>query len=138
MSWRAPVAVIMRACREGVALNAEAGGKLGWKAAQRPSDALLGALADHKADIFTLIAPSSPSPLAVKRAKRMIARLRALAFWPYLNEEGALLITDEAGRRRSVADYLPIAEVFGDLVAGLADDPALLDRYIDPGQRRQR
>jgi hypothetical protein len=64
----------------------------------------------------------------------MIARLRALAFWPYLSAAGLLLIADETRRRRCVAEYLPIGEVFDDLVAGLADDPGLLDPYPDPGK----
>jgi hypothetical protein len=115
--------------REGVALSVKADGKLGWEAAQRPSEALLGAFAAHKADILAMIAPASPSPFAVMRAKRRIAQLRALAFWPYL-DGGALMIADEAGWRwRSVAEYLPIGEVFDDLVAGLAENPRLLDPY---------
>ena len=127
MSWRETAALIIRAYREGVALSVKADGKLGWKAAQRPPEALLGALKDHKADILAMIAPSSPSPHVVQRAKRRIAQLRALAFWPYL-DDGALGIADETGRRwRSVAEYLPIGEVFDDLVAGLNEDPRLLD-----------
>jgi hypothetical protein len=129
MSWRASVAVIVRARREGVALFAKTDGKLGLKADRAPSPELLDVLKDHKADILAMIAPSSPSPFAVRQAKRRIAQLRALAFWPYLNNEGALLIADEAGQRRSVADYLPIAAVFDDLVAGLAEDQGLLDPY---------
>jgi hypothetical protein len=37
------------------------------------------------------------------------------------------LIADATGRRRDVTRYLPIDEVFDELVAGLADDPELLD-----------
>ena len=48
------------------------------------------------------------------------------------------MIADETGQRRSVAAYLPIGEVFDDLVAGLADDPRLLDPYADPGKGGKR
>jgi hypothetical protein len=133
MSWRETAALIIRGHREGIALSVKLDGKLGWKAAQRPPEALLGALVAHKADILAMISPSSPSPFAVTRAKRRIAQLRALAFWPYL-DGGGLMIADEARRRRSVAKCLPIAAVFDDLVAGLAENPRLLDQYTAPGK----
>ena len=131
---------IVRARREGVALSVRADGKLGLKAAQRPPHALLAVLKEHKADILALLPPPpsalhAGAPLAIDRAKQMIARLRALAFWPYLNAKGVLLIADETGRRRSVAACLPIGEVFDNLVAGLAEDPGLLDPYEPPNWR---
>jgi hypothetical protein len=134
MSWPETATLIVRARREGVTLTAKPDGKPGFKADRPPPDELLAALRDHKADILVLLPPSPCASLAVERAKQMIARLRALAFWPYLSTDGRLLIADETRRRRSVADYLPIGEVFDDLVAGLADDPALLDPYADPGK----
>ena len=76
----------------------------------------------HKADILALLLPPR-----VERAKLVLCQLRALGFRPYLNDQGALLISDATGRRRGVADYLPIAEVFDTIVAGLVDDSGLLD-----------
>jgi hypothetical protein len=57
----------------------------------------------------------------------MTCRLRARGFRAYLDSQGVLLIADATGRRRDVTRYLPIDEVFDELVAGLADDPELLD-----------
>jgi hypothetical protein len=37
------------------------------------------------------------------------------------------LIADALGRRRDVSECVPIAEVFDELVASLAEDPGLLD-----------
>jgi hypothetical protein len=74
-----------------------------------------------------------PSPLsgqeasAVEPATPMTCRLRARGFRAYLDSQGVLLIADATGRRRDVTRYLPIDEVFDELVAGLADDPELLD-----------
>lgn len=130
---------IVRARREGVTLSVTADGKLGLKADRPPPDALLIVLKEHKADILALLpppsAPPAGPPVAIERAKQMISRLRALAFWPYLNAEGVLLIADETGRRRSVAEYLPIGAVFDDLNAGLNEDPRLLDPYQPPNWR---
>jgi hypothetical protein len=136
---------IARARREGVALSVRADGKLGLKADRAPSGELLAVLKEHKADILALLppppsAPPAGPPLAgahpaIERAKQMTARLRALAFWPYLSAEGVLLLADETGRRRSVADYLPIGAVFDDLNAGLDEDPRLLDPYEPPNWR---
>jgi hypothetical protein len=134
MSWPETAALIVGARREGVTLTAKADGKLGFKADRPLPDELLSALRDHKADILALLPPPPCASVAVERAKQMIARLRALAFWPYLNADGLVLIADETRRRRSVADYLPVGEVFDDLVAGLADDRGLLDPYTDPGK----
>jgi hypothetical protein len=67
-----------------------------------------------------------PSP-RVGRAKRVLWQLQALDFRAYLDEQGALLIADALGKRRDVSRYLPIGEVFDALVAGLAEDPGLLD-----------
>jgi hypothetical protein len=55
----------------------------------------------------------------------MIEQLRDLGFRPYLDNRGALLIADVLGNRRDVLRYAPT--VFGDLAAGLAENPRLLD-----------
>jgi hypothetical protein len=60
-----------------------------------------------------------------ERAKQTIERLRDLGFRPYVDDRGTLLIADVLGNRRDVLRYAPT--VFGDLVAGLAEDPRLLD-----------
>ena len=57
----------------------------------------------------------------------MIARLRSLRFSPCLDDGGALLITDALGMRRDASRHLPIVKVFDDIVAGLNQDPRLLD-----------
>jgi hypothetical protein len=119
---REALRLIVRARREGVVLFARADGKLVSKADRPPSDELLVILKEHKADILALLLPPR-----VERAKLVLCQLRALGFRPYLNDQGALLISDATGRRRGVADYLPIAEVFDTIVAGLVDDSGLLD-----------
>jgi hypothetical protein len=63
----------------------------------------------------------------IERAKQMIEQLRDLGFRPYLDNRGALLIADVLGNRRDVFRYAPT--VFGDLAAGLAENPRLLDPY---------
>jgi hypothetical protein len=57
----------------------------------------------------------------------MLRRLRSLRFEAALSDAGALGIADITGRNRSLARCLPIGEVFDTIVAGLADDPDLLD-----------
>jgi hypothetical protein len=58
----------------------------------------------------------------------MLRRVRALGFEVTLSDAGALSIGYVTGRAdRSLALRLPIAEVFDTIVAGLADDPDLLD-----------
>ena len=137
MSAYEAVSIIVRARRERVTLFAKADGKLGWKGAQRPSDALLAVLKEHREEILALLVPPArmflPSPcgsLAVERAKRTIWQLRSLGFRPRLDAEGALVIVDAYAtgkKHRDVSQRLPIAEVFDTLVAGLAYDPGLLD-----------
>ena len=130
MSWRETLQIIVRARHEGVKLFARADGKLGWKASPQPSDELLAILKEHKADILALLPPPPRPSFAIGPAKAIAARLRALGFRPYLNDQGALLIADAYAtgkKRRDVSERLPIAEVFDTLVAGLADDPGLLD-----------
>ena len=81
----------------------------------------------HKADILALLPPPRS-----ELAKLMIWRLRSLGFRPYLNDKGVLLIADAHAtgkKRRDVSQYLPIARVFDEIVAGLANDPGLLDSY---------
>ena len=60
----------------------------------------------------------------IEQAKQMIEQ-RDLGFRPYLDNRGALLIADVLGNRRDVLRYAPT--VFGDLAAGLAENPRLLD-----------
>ena len=128
MSWRETAVLIIRARREGVALTARADGKLGWKADRPPSDELLALLKKHKYDILALIRPpSSRSSIAVGPARVMLRRVRALGFEATLDDAGALLISDTTGRQRDLSRRLPIGEVFDAIVAGLADDPDLLD-----------
>ena len=125
MSWRETAALIACARREGVVLFAKVDGKLGLKGDRPPSGELLAALKEHKADILALLPqPPCGSP-ANERAKRMTARLRSLGFRPRLDAEGDAYATGK--KHRDVSQRLPIAEVFDTLVAGLADDPNLLD-----------
>jgi hypothetical protein len=65
------------------------------------------------------------------RAQRTLQRLRDLGFRPYLDDQGALLIADVLGNRRDVLRYAPT--VFGDLAAGLAENP----RLLDPNRRNE-
>ena len=137
MSARETISIIVRARREGVTLFAKADGKLGLRADRSPSDELLAVLKEHKADILALLVPPVrmflPSPcasLAVERVKRTIWQLRSLGFRPRLDADGALVIVDAyatAKKRRDVSQRLPIAEVFDQIVAGLTEDPGLLD-----------
>jgi hypothetical protein len=92
---------------------------------------LLAVLKEHREEILALLPlpPLRPS-LAIGPAKATGARLRLLGFRPYLNDRGSLLIADvitTRKRKRDVSERLPIGEVFNTLVAGLADDPGLLD-----------
>jgi hypothetical protein len=122
---RETLRLIVRARREGVVLFARADGKLGLKADRPPSDELLVIQKEYKADILALLPPPR-----VERAKLMLWQLRALGFRPYLNDKGVLLIADAHAtgkKRRDVSQYLPIAEVFDTIVAGLVDDSGLLD-----------
>ena len=82
--------------------------------------------------------PPSSASLAVERARKSIWQLQALGFVAYLDPEGALLIADATGNRRDVSWRLPIAEVFDRIVAGLADDPGLLDVMSNNLKRRVR
>ena len=129
MNVRETVSIIARAAREGVTLTAKADGKLGWKASPQPSDELLAVLAEHKADILALLPPPPRAPgpsLAIGPAKAIAARLRAHGFHPYLDGD-ALGVADTTGRKRGFSWIMPAAEVFKTIVAGLADDPNLLD-----------
>jgi hypothetical protein len=119
---RETLRIIVQARRAGVMLFARTDGTLGLKADQPPAGGLLAAIWGHRADIVALLPPPR-----VEWAKRMIAWLRARGFRPYLDGEGVLLIADALGRRRDVSWRLPIARVFDEIVAGLAEDPGLLD-----------
>jgi hypothetical protein len=133
VSWPETLRIIVRARREGVVLFAKDNGRLGMKAAQRPSDELLAVLKEHKAEILALLPPlvSPPTPSPVEKARLLVERLRDLGFRPYLDGQGALLIADEIGRRRDVTRFTRIATVFGAIVAGLAGDPGLLDSMTE-------
>jgi hypothetical protein len=111
MSWRETVALIIRARCEGVTLSVRADGKLGWKADRPPPAELLAVLKKHKYEILALIRPPSRLSVAVGEARLMLWRVRALGFEAVL-ADGMLLISDATGRRRGVAGYLPIGEVF--------------------------
>jgi DNA (cytosine-5)-methyltransferase 1 len=128
MSAHEVVSIIVQARREGVTLFAKADGKLGWKGAQRPSDLLLAVLKEHREEILALLPLPASASFTIGPAKATVTRLQALGFRAYL-DHGALLIADATGRRRDVSRYMPIAEVFDDLVAGLAAEPKLLDSY---------
>ena len=69
--------------------------------------------------------PQRLSPSS-ERGKRSGSCKRS-EFVAYLDSEGALLIADATGNRRDVSWRLPIAEVFDQIVAGLADNPGLLE-----------
>ncbi len=129
MSACEAVSIIVQARREGVVLFAKVDGKLGLKGDRPPSGELLAALKEHKADILALLPQPPCGSSANERAKRMTARLRSLGFRPYL-DCGVLLIADvmTTGKRRDPSEYLPIGEVFDEVVAGLSDDPKLLDQ----------
>jgi hypothetical protein len=132
MSARETLQLIVRARREGVTLSVKAGGKLGLKGDRPPPDELLAALKEHKAEILALLVPPPVASLAVERAKRTIAQLRLRGFRAYLNDQGVPMIADAHAtgeKRRDVSQYLPIARVFDEIVAGLANDPGLLDSY---------
>jgi DNA (cytosine-5)-methyltransferase 1 len=134
MSAYEAVSIIVRARRERVTLFAKADGKLGWKGAQRPSDALLAVMKEHREEILALLPLPASASFAIGPAKATVTRLQALGFRAYL-DHGALLIADATGRRRDVSRYLPIKEVFDRLNAGLDEDSGLLDPYTDPEQR---
>ena len=70
--------------------------------------------------------PMSTALVALERARQVVARLRGLGFRPYLDNQGALLISDVLGNRRYLSRYMPIGQVFNDIVAGVAADPELL------------
>ena len=53
--------------------------------------------------------------------------MRAREFEVTLDAAGALSTSDVTGRQRDLSRRLPIGEVFDTIVAGLADDPDLLD-----------
>jgi hypothetical protein len=125
MTWRETASIIIRVHREGVALNAKAAGKLGWKADRPPSAELLDIMKKHKADILALIRPPSRISITVGAARSMLRRVRALGFEVSVSD-GGLSISDATGRRRDLSRRLSIAEVYT-IVAGLAEDPDLLD-----------
>ena len=68
----------------------------------------------------------APTPSALERARWTVERLRKLEFRAYLSGH-ALSIADVTGRGRDVTRYLPIGEVFDAIVAGLNEDPRLLN-----------
>jgi hypothetical protein len=66
-------------------------------------------------------------PSAAMQARELLGRLRHLVFRAYLDDKGARLIADATGHRRDLSRFMDIAEVFSKLVAGLEDEPDLLD-----------
>jgi hypothetical protein len=118
--------LIVRARRAGVVL-ARVGDRLHWKASKPPSPELLAALKRHRDEIFSLLPPPLGERLAVKQARRTLARLRQFGFRPRLDNKGALLIADATGGWRDLSKIMPIGDVFEQLVAGLVDDPEMLD-----------
>jgi hypothetical protein len=66
-----------------------------------------------------------PAVTKVELAKKPIRRLRDLGFRPHLGHRGELLIEDVLGNRRDALRYAPT--LFQDIVAGLAEDPELLN-----------
>ena len=133
MTWPATAAVIISARREGVTLTARGDGKLGWKADRPLSGELLDLLKKHKYHILALIRPAPPSE-AVGPARAMLRRIRHMGFDATLTAAGGLLISDTIGRQRDLSRRLPIGEAFEVIVAGLADDPDLLDLDTAPAE----
>ncbi len=128
MNVRETLQIIVRARREGVILSpGSSRGKLAYKADRPLSPELIAMLREHKAEILALLTPPSCASLAVERAKRVVARLREFGFGPYLDDQGVLLIADATGRKRDASKFMNPTLVFDQLVAGLADDPKLLD-----------
>jgi hypothetical protein len=122
--------LIARAAREGVKLAAAPGGLLEWTAAAPPSEVLLALLKAHKADILALLVPPPSESAAIVRARQTIWQLQSFGFRASCKDD-FLTIADDfqvSGKYpRDVSKFLPIGEVFDTLVAGLADDPHLLD-----------
>ena len=67
----------------------------------------------------------------VGRARHIVERLRKFGFRVSL-DRGFLLIGDDTGRRRDVTRFVDVATVFDTIVAGLDEDPRLLDEGKDP------
>jgi hypothetical protein len=65
-------------------------------------------------------------PSAAVRARELLVQLRLLGFWAKL-DRGALYLTDTTGWQRDVSRFISPTLVFEVLIAGLDDDPALLD-----------
>jgi hypothetical protein len=61
------------------------------------------------------------------RARELLGRLRDLGFRAYLDDNGTLLIADATGHKRDLSRLMEIADVFHKLVAGLEDEPDLLN-----------
>ena len=93
-------------------------------AALRKESAAIGAMPDETAE----------QPSAAMRSRALLGRLRDLGFRAYLDDKGALLIADATGHRRDLSRFMDIAEVFSKLVAGLEDEPDLLNVRGHQGQ----
>jgi hypothetical protein len=122
LSTRETLRLIVQARCAGVTLFIRINGQLGLRTDRPPAGELLVAIEEHKADILALLPPPR-----VEQAKPMVRRLQALGFRVYLDAQGVLLIADATGRRRDVSRFTQIATVFDTIVAGLAEDPRLLD-----------
>ena len=65
-------------------------------------------------------------PSAAMRARELLSHLRVLGFRAKL-DGGALYLADTTGWQRDLSKFIPTTLVFEVLIAGLDDDPALLD-----------
>jgi hypothetical protein len=84
--------------------------------------------AEYERQAKPLPCPSAPPvSFAAAQAKQLITRLSALGFRAYLDDPDALLIADATGHRRDLSRLMDIADVFSKLVAGLEDEPDLLN-----------
>jgi hypothetical protein len=75
----------------------------------------------------------------VNGAKETAERLKGLGFRAYLDGDDALLIADMTGMGRDLSRFLSpadIADAFSTLVAGLTEDPQLLEPFQPTPQRR--
>jgi hypothetical protein len=63
---------------------------------------------------------------AAMRARELLGQLRVLGFRAKL-DGGALYLADTTGWQRDLSRFIPTTLVFEVLIAGLDDDPALLD-----------
>jgi hypothetical protein len=92
------------------------------------------ALPVESAAIRAMTDETDEKPSAAMRAREVRMRLRNLGLRAYLEDKGALLIADATGHNRDLSRLMDIAEVFSKLVAGLEDEPNLLNVRGHPGR----